>query len=507
VNVAGYLIATARSFPESRAITVGTRPYASYVGLMKRVARLAGGLRNLGLTPGDRVGLAMVNCPEYFEVMYGIWHAGLCAVPMNAKLHARECAYILANSDARICFATEEIAEALSVVSGELRGLKRLVAVGGADYDALCRADPIALQPTAFEDPAWLFYTSGTTGKPKGAILSHRSLAGMTLRYFADVDQIGPADCIVHASPLSHATGLFAMPHVAKASNHIIPESLGFDADEVVELTRRHSSLSMFAAPTMLTRILNCGTVGSVRTEAIRSIAYGGAPMYVEDLKRALAVFGPRLIQLYGQAEMPATITYLAKSLHSETEHPRYEERLASTGIARTGVEVRIVDSDGRNLPPGEIGEVAARSDVCMTAYWNNPDATAQTLHDGWLFTGDLGMLDDEGFLTLKDRSKDVIISGGTNIYPREVEEVLLLHPDVLEVCVVGRPHSDWGEEVIAYVVCRDGKKISSEDLDRICLNNIARFKRPKAYVRMNALPKNNYGKVLKAELRHGERR
>jgi acyl-CoA synthetase (AMP-forming)/AMP-acid ligase II len=506
MNVAAYLTATARSFPQSPAITIGTRLYASYAGLMKRVAQLAGGLRDLGLAPGERVGLAMVNCPEYLEVMYAIWHAGLCAVPMNAKLHAREFAYILANSEARICVATEEIADALSPFLGELGGLKRLVAVGSAEYDALGRAEPIALQPAAFEDPAWLFYTSGTTGRPKGATLSHRSLAGMTMRYFADVDQIGPGDCIVHASPLSHATGLFAMPHVAKASNHVIPESLGFDADEVVDLTRGHSSLSMFVAPTMLTRILNCGSVGSVRVEAIRSVVYGGAPMYVEDLKRALTVFGPRLIQLYGQAEMPATITYLARSLHSPTDHPRYEERLASTGIARTGVELRIVDSDGRDLPPGEIGEVAARSDVCMTGYWNNAEATAQTLRDGWLFTGDLGTLDDEGFLTLKDRSKDVIISGGTNIYPREVEEVLLLHPDVLEVCVVGRPHPDWGEEVIAYVVGRDGKQISYEELDRVCLDTIARFKRPKAYVQIKALPKNNYGKVLKTELRQDPR-
>jgi long-chain acyl-CoA synthetase len=224
--------------------------------------------------------------------------------------------------------------------------------------------------------------------------------------------------------------------------------------------------------------------------------------MYVEDLKRALATIGPRLLQAYGQGEMPNTITYLPKRMHIDTGDVSYEQRLASVGIARTGVEVRIVDPDGHDLPPGEIGEVAARSDVCMSGYWRNPSATAQALRDGWLFTGDLGTMSGDGFLTLKDRSKDLIISGGSNIYPREVEEVLLLHPRVLEVSIVGRKHKDWGEEVIAYVVSRDGGEIEQSELDQVCLEHIARFKRPKEYIFIDALPKNNYGKVLKTELR-----
>jgi acyl-CoA synthetase (AMP-forming)/AMP-acid ligase II len=188
--------------------------------------------------------------------------------------------------------------------------------------------------------------------------------------------------------------------------------------------------------------------------------------------------------------------------MHLDDGNGGYEERLASVGIPRTGVEVRIVDPDGRNVSPGEIGEIAARSDVCMTGYWNNPAATAQALRDGWLFTGDLGIMSVDGFLTLKDRSKDMIISGGSNIYPREVEEVLLLHPKVLEVSIVGRRHEDWGEEVVAYVVSRDGTAIEKAELDQVCLDHIARFKRPKEYIFIEALPKNNYGKVLKTELR-----
>ena len=188
--------------------------------------------------------------------------------------------------------------------------------------------------------------------------------------------------------------------------------------------------------------------------------------------------------------------------MHVDDGHPRFEQRLASVGVARTGVEVRLVDEDGCDVPVGEIGEIICRSDVTMAGYWNNPRATANALRDGWLWTGDMGAFDEDGFLTLKDRSKDVIISGGSNIYPREVEEVLLQHAGVLEVSVVGRHHHDWGEEVIAFVVTKPGQVVNDHELDQLCLDNIARFKRPKQYVHIDELPKNSYGKVLKTELR-----
>jgi len=228
--------------------------------------------------------------------------------------------------------------------------------------------------------------------------------------------------------------------------------------------------------------------------------------MYLADLKRALELFGPKLYQLYGQGESPMTITGLDQAMHADVRHPNHEARLVGAGIARTGVAVRIVDETGRELPAGEVGEIVTRSDCVMQGYWNNPDANARALRDGWLWTGDVGAMDAEGFLTIKDRSKDMIISGGSNIYPREIEEVLLTHPGVLEAAVVSRPHGDWGEEVIAFVVRREGAEVGAqvgaEMLDRLCLDNIARFKRPKGYRFVEALPKNNYGKILKTELR-----
>jgi long-chain acyl-CoA synthetase len=201
------------------------------------------------------------------------------------------------------------------------------------------------------------------------------------------------------------------------------------------------------------------------------------------------------------------TISGLGKALHADTAHPRYEERLASAGVARTGVAIRIVDEAGRELPAGEVGEVVTTSDCVMKGYWNNDAANAQALRDGWLWTGDLGSMDADGFITLKDRSKDLIISGGANIYPREIEEVLLTHAAVLETAVVSRPHPDWGEEVIAFVVRRSGTEVTAAELDQLCLDNIARFKRPKGYRFVEALPKNNYGKVLKTELREQAKR
>ena len=258
----------------------------------------------------------------------------------------------------------------------------------------------------------------------------------------------------------------------------------------------------MFAAPTMLTRLVHAPAVAAADLANLRTIFYGGGPMYVADLERALSLFGPRLYQLYGQGESPMTITGLSQHVHSDAAHPRWRERLGSCGVPRTGVLVKVVDDDDRELPAGEVGEVLTKSDCVMQGYWGNPEATAETLRGGWLHTGDLGSFDEDGFLTLRDRSKDMIISGGSNIYPREIEEVLLRHPDLVEVSVVGRPHREWGEEVVAFVVTRPGAGVAADVLDRLCLAHIARFKRPRHYRFVDALPKNNYGKVLKTELR-----
>jgi acyl-CoA synthetase (AMP-forming)/AMP-acid ligase II len=231
----------------------------------------------------------------------------------------------------------------------------------------------------------------------------------------------------------------------------------------------------------------------------IKTIVYGGAPMYIEDTKRALHILGSKLVQIYGQGESPMTITALAREHLENDQHPNWERRIASVGVPHSLMEVLIVDDNGAPVPNGTVGEVIAKGDTVMPGYWNQPEASAAALKNGWLYTGDTGFLDDDGFLTLKDRSKDLIISGGSNIYPREVEEVLLLHPTVSEVAVVGQFDIEWGEVPVAFVVAN---AVSAEELERLCLENLARFKRPKGYYFLETLPKNNYGKVLKTELR-----
>ena len=500
MSLAQLLSDVARRQPDRPAISAGETEL-TYGDFDLRVRRLAGAFRAIGCLPGDRIVLWMDNCGEFFECLFGCWAAGLCAVPCNAKLHPREVAHVLGDCDARLLMTTPGLAsQATEAVSMMADGNCRVVSAGTSDYGDLLAAEPGHLHSAQPGDLAWLFYTSGTTGRPKGAMLSHRVLLAMCHCYLADIDQITPADVKLHVAPLSHASGLYGLPFFLKGARHVILP--GFDLDVVAGTIGRHVNVTMFAAPTMLTRLVNSPVARAIDPARLKTIYYGGGPMYVADLKRALEVFGPRLYQLFGQGESPMTITGLDKAAHVSADGPPIAERLASCGVPRTGVLVRVVDEDDHDLPPGEVGEVVTKSDCVMLGYWNNPDATETTLRGGWLHTGDLGSLDERGYLTLRDRSKDMIISGGSNIYPREIEEVLLRHPGLVEASVVGRAHPDWGEEVIAFVVAKPGEAVNAGELDRLCLDNIARFKRPKGYRFVGPLPKNNYGKVLKTDLR-----
>jgi long-chain acyl-CoA synthetase len=501
MNLSMSLRRTARHLPHHPAISFegATLTYGLFEESVGRIA--AGLLKFHGLERGARVGLAMGNCGEYLQVLYGVWRAGLVAVPMNAKLHAKEIAFILSNSECRVCLATPEMADKLSALRGAEGPLSTLIVVGSADYAALKRAEPIRDVDSTPQDEAWLFYTSGTTGRPKGAVLTHGNLQFMAHCYYADVDHLDERDVKLHAAPLSHATGLYAIPHIARGSHQVVMSG-SFDPDRIFDELDRRTSVTLFAAPTMVTRLINHPRAGSADTRGLRTLYFGGAPMYVSDLRTALEVFGPKLIQIYGQGETPNTLTLMPKTLLGQTDHPRWHELLESCGIPRTGVEMKVVGEDGRELPAGEIGEVITRSGCVMRGYWNNPEANAKSLRNGWLWTGDLGSVDEQGFLTLKDRSKDMIISGGSNIYPREIEEVLLKHRGVLEAAVVGRSHPEWGEEVVAFIVAKPGEQVDQRALDQLCLDNIARFKRPRVYQFVATLPKNNYGKILKTELR-----
>jgi len=504
VNLAAWVARHGIRRPGAPAIGEGDRVHADWATFARRTAAVAAGLVDqCALVPGDRVAVFMRNRPEYLEALFGIWHAGLVAVPVNARLHRDELAYILEHSGASVVLTDDDHVGDVEPLLGSVPALRTVVVAPGERWDRLTAATPIALVDRRPDDAAWLFYTSGTTGRPKGATLTHRNLMMMSLSYFADIDPVSPDDCILHAAPISHGSGLYGLPHVARGAVSVIPGSGGADPAEIAALLQRWPGMSFFAAPIMVKRLASDPAIASSDLSNLKTIVYGGAPLYLADLEVALDVFGPRLAQIYGQGETPMTITALSKAEHADRDHPRWRERLQSVGVPRTDVEVRVVDEDDHELPVGEIGEIVVRGDVVMAGYWENPDASAEALRGGWLHTGDMGSFDEEGYLTLRDRSKDLIISGGMNIYPREVEEALLQHPGVRAVSVVGRPDDEWGEAVVAFVVADDpASPPTTAALDQTCLDRIARFKRPKEYRFVDALPTNNYGKVVKRELR-----
>ena len=503
MTLARLLQRQARLAPDCPAIFDGSRIWATYAQWAARSAGLALRLRDAGLQPGDRIVLFMRNHPRYLEILWGAWWAGLAVVPVNAKLHPAEVAWIIDNAQARWAFVTRDVAPL------PLTGLDRQVDIESVEADALL--EPLVHdlpQPAERRgnDLAWLFYTSGTTGRPKGVMLTHRNLMTMGLGYFADVDPIAAADAMVYAAPMSHGCGIYAIPHLMAGARHVVPASGGVDPAELFALGRALGPLSTFAAPTIVKRIVDHAQAQDLGHDAaaasFKTIVYGGAPMYLADIRRALVVMGPVFVQIYGQGETPMVGTVLSRRHLAQTAHPRYLERLASVGVAQTPVQVRVADAQGGSVAAGEIGEVLVRGDTVMAGYWRDPEATAAAMRDGWLWTGDIGTFDEDGFLTLKDRSKDLVISGGSNIYPREVEEVLLMAPGVAEAAVIGAPDPEWGEIVVAFIVALPGQRLDEETLDAYCLERIARFKRPKRYLFVEALPKNNYGKVLKTELR-----
>ncbi|MHB8763290.1 MAG: long-chain-fatty-acid--CoA ligase [Deferrisomatales bacterium] len=510
MNVGTLLTKAARTFPDRLALVHGEKR-RTYREFDARANRLANALRRLGVRPGEHVAVLQYNYPETLESLFGCFKAGCGAVPINFRLHPREWAYIVDHSEARAVILSPEFNEPLREVRPLLPGVRHLVTLGGAagellDYEALLAGEPDAGPDAEVhpDDAAWLFYTSGTTGRPKGAVLTHRNLLAMTMNFFADMAPLGPDDAVLHAAPLSHGSGLYALPNVAKAATNVILPARSFDPEVVLRTIEEHRVTNLFAAPTMVKLLVESPWVDRYDHSSLRCLNYGGGPAYVEDLKRALGKLGPCLVQLYGQGESPMTITYLPARDHRLEGTPAELRRLASAGIARTDVEVRVVDEADRELPPGEVGEVVTRSDLVMKGYWKDPDATAAALRGGWLHTGDLGCLDEQGYLYLLDRSKDLIITGGENVYPREVEEVLLQHPAVQEAAVIGVPDPEWGERILAYVVRRPGAVVDEAELVARCRAHLAGYKKPRSVVFLAELPKNNYGKVLKRELREG---
>ncbi|OHV19575.1 AMP-dependent synthetase [Parafrankia soli] len=509
VNVASLLTASARRHPDRCAVRFAGRR-TSYGELREQAARFGSALLGRGLERGDRVAVLLPNCPQYLVVLFGAWHAGLVAVPVNAKLAGPEIQVILDDSGARAfvhagagTVAGLDLTGVQEVVvdvhgsgdtAGDAAGTAGTAGTGAAGFDRLLAEGSAELVPVdvAGDDLAWLFYTSGTTGRPKGAELSHRNLTVTTWTLLADVCDYRPSDLALHVAPLSHGSGLYSLGAIARGAENLIHDGGGFDPAEVLELVARERiTIIAFLVPTMIVKLLGAPETD---TSSLRCAVYGGAPIHVEHSRAMIERFGPVFVQIYGQGESPMTITYLDHGAAPDTP-------LDSAGVAHPGVEVQIMGADDRPLPAGEEGEICVRGDVVMRGYWNNPEATSRALRGGWLHTGDIGRLDEHGRLFLLDRSSDVIISGGSNIYPREVEEVLIQHPAVAEVVVFGVPDELWGENVVAAVVPAAAPPPANDLID-FSLTHIARFKKPKQIIYVDALPKSSYGKVLRREAR-----
>ena len=512
---------TLASKPAYREKEFGIWQSWSWAETEAEIEKLALGLLNLGVAEGDFIAIIGRNRPYMYWSMVAAQMLGAVPVPLYQDSVAEEMAYVLDHCGARFVIAGDqeqvdkviEVQEKLNqfehMVYLDPRGLRKydhtrlhqyshIQEQGHAARDELTEELRRRESKLDYDSTCVMLYTSGTTGKPKGVMITHRMLIAMSLCYQTDVDLVQSGDTALYAAPLSHAAGIYNMMHVRAGAAHVCPPSGGFDPVEILDLAAHFGSVHMFAAPTMVQRMTEAAKKAGVKGDGLRTVVYAGGPMYNADIIEAVDHFGPIFAQIYGQGECPMGITALSRHDVTDRSHPRWRERLGSVGRTQSAVEVAIGSSDAAILGPGEHGEIMVRGDTVMPGYWRNPEATEKTLVNGWLMTGDMGVMDADGYVTLRDRSKDLIITGGSNVYPREVEEVLLTHPGIVEASVVGRPHPQWGEEIVAFIV---GDATEAE-LDRLCIESIARFKRPKTYVRLAELPKNNYGKVLKTELR-----
>ena len=474
-----------------------------------RVNRLANALIDLGGRGGDRVGMLLPNCHQGIETILAPMKAGMAVVPMNVRLQPREHEYLLNDSGAFALVYAHEFREHLAEIRGSLDTVKYFICVGGdsgddLDYDVLMNSSaddaPAALPDS--DDVAWLFYTSGTTGRPKGAMLTHRNLMAMAQGYLLDINPAVTDDVLLHAAPITHGSGLCMFHNLARGAASAFTGTQRFEPRKIFGAIERYRVTTLFLAPTMINILVASDDKDDFDLSSLHTVIYGGGPMYTEHLVEAVRTFGSIFVQIFGQGEAPMAVTTLPIEEHRIEGDPVAFGRLASAGRAVTGVRVSVVDEQDRELPAGETGEIVVRGDLVMKGYWNNSPATAETLRNGWLRTGDLGNLDPDGYLYITDRKKDMIISGGANVYPREVEEVIAVHPTVADVAVIGVPDEKWGETVKALVVLSDNARVTARDIMDFCRSNLAGYKKPTSVEFLPVLPKNAYGKVLKRELR-----
>ncbi|OZF06301.1 MULTISPECIES: AMP-binding protein [Nocardiaceae] len=470
-----------RQFGDAPAIVTDART-VTFVEFDSATDRLGHALLGLGLVPGDRVSVAMPNGIDGVTVYYALAKAGLVRVPLNTRETAAEHIHKIDDSRSRgYVFAGDPASEVDVMIRAE--------DIAGLIADA--PDGPCDVRRGA-DEPLRLAYTGGTTGKPKAVVLTTASELAEVANFLVDlVPNLSPYSVMLHAAPITHGSGAFFLPHLVKGAPSVVLEK--FTPSNFLAAATKFGATNTFMVPTMIAMLLEHPETATANLKLER-LCWGGAPMATTLLARGIDILGPVFAQLYGQAEAPLAITCLQPWEHDQ-------ERLASAGKPYTFVEVDIRDTDNNSLPAGGVGEVVTRGPHTMREYWRRPEATAETIDpDGWLHTGDLGRIDDSGYLFLLDRRHDVIISGGFNVYPREVEDALLAHPAVLEAAVVGIADERWGERVCAAVVVRAA--VTAEELTEHCSSRLAGFKRPRYIEFWDSLPTSPVGKSLRREVR-----
>jgi long-chain acyl-CoA synthetase len=493
----------AQKYPDKTALIFENKSY-TFKQVNQSVNRLINALADLGVGKGDRVGILAYNCSQYFEV-FGLAKAGRVCVPLNYRSVGRELTYLINNSEINTLILESEFVDVVNSIRHELDGVRNFICLDAAvenmmSYEQLISRFP-PNEPTdevKADDPCVLFYSSGTTGRPKGAIHTHKSLIAETRVPYRDLSS---NDIVLCVMPFFHVGGSAAhlFPAVSYGATMVIHKK--FDGTLVLEAIEKEKVTYVFLVPAMIIRLLEHPNLSQYDLSSLRTIAYTGAPMPIEALRRGIGYFGEVFIQMLGQTET-LNMTVLKKEEHKLEGSPEEIKRLESAGKPFREGEIRIVDEQGHDVPIGVPGEIIARSDRTMKGYWKLPAETAETIEDGWLHTGDVGRMDEDGYIYLVDRKKDMIISGGENIYSREVEEVLYMHPAVLEAAVVGVPDEKWGESVKAVVVLKQGAAASEEEIIDFCKGYLASYKKPKSVEFRDNLPKTGSGKIKKNEIR-----
>ncbi|MFN4128930.1 MAG: acyl-CoA synthetase [Paracoccaceae bacterium] len=500
MNLSHLLTESARRLGDDIGFVWGDQTW-SWTEIEARAAAFAQALvQDYGIGKGDRVLVQSSNCNQMFEAMFACWRVGAVWVPANFRLSPDDLAWLASSSGAKLLLCGAQFPDHTAACAPHVYATISI----GPEYEALiARHHGAAPSPVAVQrdDPAWFFFTSGTTGKPKAAVLTHGQLAFVVTNHLCDLmPATGPEDASLVVAPLSHGAGIHQLAQVAHGVKTILPAGEKFDPAQIWALVARWRVTNMFTVPTIVKLLVEDPSVDRHDHSSLRYVIYAGAPMYRADQRRALDKLGPVLVQYFGLGEVTGNITVLPPAHHNADDSMM---RVGTCGFARTGMQVQIQNAQGEEVGFGETGEIAVIGPAVFAGYFDNPAANEKNFRDGWFLTGDLGHMDPQGFVYLTGRASDMYISGGSNIYPREIEEKLLLHPDLSEVAVLGVPDPVWGEVGMAVCVPHPQAAPSPDNILAWLSPQVARYKLPRYVVLWDALPKSAYGKITKKMIRH----